>query len=100
MKLDVRFSENDQSLDLGFGEFLVVSGGGCMVEVAERLPEASKRLRGKLLIVPAGDTDNLYICMYVKGKYAWVEFGTFGGEAGDDAGATLGAAKLGVMILA
>ena len=71
--------------------------------VLDTLPKASEALRGSFVIVPDGDTDNLYICMRVGGVYGWIVFNTSdtGGGSEDDAATTsvLGQATLGTMIL-
>lgn len=91
----------------GYNVQICPEGGGalpglpCAAEVAEGLPEASEKVRGKFLIVPDGDTDKLYICMRVAGVCGWIGFNTSGtgGTEGDTTTSVLGQATLGTMIL-
>ena len=79
------------------------------VSVETSLPVPTKELRGKFIIVPTDNTDQLYICMMVGGVYSWL--GLNGGanpetpEPGTpepetpDTTSVLGVAVLGNMIL-
>ncbi len=47
-----------------------------IIPVASNLPEANEENRGRMVIVPNGENDEVYICIKVNGKYSWIRFGT------------------------
>lgn len=75
------------------------SESGKNVDVLDTLPEAAESLRGRLAIVPSGDTDELYICMKVGGVIGWLKFEPSGSNTGNNTTSELGVAILGTMVL-
>lgn len=65
------------------------------VGVLAALPEANETLRGKMVIVPNGDTDELFICMNVEGTCGWLKFDRGGNKTTSE----LGVAILGTLVL-
>ena len=41
--------------------------------VPDSMPTPDESLRGKLIIVPNGDNDDLYVCLRVDGHYTWAK---------------------------
>ena len=80
---------------LGKGVELPSGKGGTSVGVLDALPEADEPLRGRLVIVPNGESDELFICMNVAGTYGWLKIEAVVNKTISE----LGVATLGTLVL-
>lgn len=67
------------------------------LSIYNTLPEATETMRGRMIIVPEGNTDKLYICLSIKGVYTWVSFDDT--NVSGETTSILGQATLGSLIL-
>lgn len=67
------------------------------LSIYNTLPEATETMRGRMIIVPEGNTDKLYICLSIKGVYTWVSFDDT--NISRETTSVLGQATLGSLIL-
>ncbi len=46
------------------------------ISVSDTLPEAKEENRGRMVIVPNGENDEVYICLLIGGAFTWLNLGT------------------------
>ena len=77
------------------------SGGNntAVVVLAESLPRASEDYRGRFVLVTEEESDILYFCRKLNGKFSWMKIDSDGEEKGGNVSAILGEAILGMALL-
>ena len=82
---------------IGVGKIYRDTNVYILVAIADTLPTPDESWYRKFLILQGTDSDELYICMRVKGVYEWVGFNNATGV--DETTSELGKAILNKMIL-